>query len=220
MSACSAPRPPTRCCLPARRRGRRLRGRRPSSPKPATSACRIRRAAAFEIGRLLALSQPSVVRALLAWRGEQFGAARAKEMVSVLADAPKLGAALGGALSGRGLAELLSRQLVLEAAAHPDRVLAPSRPLVDPGRPLPFAREGGLDKLIADGFGFSAAQVKELRVGTGTVAALQRTAVPVASIDDKSPLLEGVGAERLRASLTTAIDRLTADSIGKVVQVP
>jgi len=138
----------------------------------------------------------------------------------VLADAPKLGAVIGGALSGRGLAELLSRQLVLEAAAHPDRVLAPSRPLVDPGRPLPFAREGGLDKLIADGFGFSAAQVKELRVGTGTVAALQRTAVPVASIDDKSPLLEGVGAERLRASLTTAIDRLTADSIGKVVQVP
>jgi hypothetical protein len=177
-------------------------------------------AAAFEIGRLLALSQPSVVRALLAWRAEQFGAARAKEMLSVLADAPKLGAAIAGALSGRGLAELLSRHLVLEAAAHPERVLAPSRPLVDPGRPLPFAREGGLDKLIADGFGFSAAQVKELRVGTGTVAALQRTDVPVASVDVKSPLLEGVGAERLRASLTTAIDRLTADSIGKLRQVP
>jgi hypothetical protein len=138
----------------------------------------------------------------------------------VLADAPKLRAAIAGALSGRGLAELLSRHLVLEAAAHPERVLAPSRPLVDPGRPLPFAREGGLDKLIADGFGFSAAQVKELRVGTGTVAALQRTAVPVASVDVKAPLLEGVGAERLRASLTTAIDRLTADSIGKLRQVP
>src|SRR6185369_8128117 len=66
----------------------------------------------------------------------------------------------------------------------------------------------------------SAAQVKELRVGTGTVAALQRTDVPVASVDVKAPLLEGVGAERLRASLTTAIDRLTADSIGKLRQVP
>jgi len=166
-------------------------------------------AAAFEIGRLLALSQPSVVRALLAWRAEQFGAARAKAMLAVLSDAPKLGAAIAGAVSGTRLADLLSKHLVLEAAAQPDRVFAPSRPLVDPGRPLPFAREGGLDKLISEGFGFSAAQVKELRVGTGTVAALQRTAVPVASVGSDGPLLEGVGADRLRASLT-ALARLVA----------
>jgi hypothetical protein len=177
-------------------------------------------AAAFEIGRLLALSQPSVVRALLAWRSEQFGAARAKALVSVLSDAPKLGAAIAGALSGTRLADLLSKHLVLEAAARPDRVFAPSRPLVDPGRPLPFAREGGLDKLISEGFGFSAAQVKELRVGTGTVAALQRTAVPLASVDSDGPLLAGAGADRLRASLTAQIDRITGDSIGRLRDVP
>ena len=118
------------------------------------------------------------------------------------------------------LADLLSKHLVLEAAARPDRVFAPSRPLVDPGRPLPFAREGGLDKLISEGFGFSAAQVKELRVGTGTVAALQRTAVPVASVASDGPLLEGVGADRLRASLTAQIDRITSDSIGRLREVP
>ena len=177
-------------------------------------------AAAFEIGRLLALSQPSVVRALLAWRAEQFGAARAKALLSVLSDAPKLGAAIAGAVSGTRLADLLSKHLVLEAAAQPDRVFAPSRPLVDPGRPLPFAREGGLDKLISEGFGFSAAQVKELRVGTGTVAALQRTAVPVASVGSDGPLLEGVGADRLRASLTAQIDRITSDSIGRLREAP
>jgi hypothetical protein len=177
-------------------------------------------AAAFEVGRLLALSQPSVVRALLAWRAEQFGAARAKSILSVLSDAPRLGALLAGAGVGAGLADLLAKHLVLETAAHPERVFAPSRPLVDPGRPLPFAREGGLDKLIADGFGFSAAQVKELRVGTGTVAALQRTAVPVASVAADAPLLEGAGADRLRASLGVAVDRLTADSIGRLREAP
>ena len=177
-------------------------------------------AAAFEIGRLLALSQPSVVRALLAWRSEQFGAARAKALLSVLSDAPKLGAAIASALSGARLSDLLSKHLVLEAAAKPERVFAPSRPLVDPGRPLPFAREGGLDKLIAEGFGFSAAQVKELRVGTGTVAALQRTEVPLASVGADAPLLEGAGADRLRASLTASIDRLTGDSIGRLRDVP
>src|SRR5690606_20678835 len=34
-------------------------------------------AAAFEIGRLLALSHPAIVAALMRWRREQFGAARA-----------------------------------------------------------------------------------------------------------------------------------------------
>ncbi len=177
-------------------------------------------AAAFEIGRLLALAQPSVVRALLAWRSEQFGAARAKALLSVLSDAPKLGAAIAGALADTRLTDLLSKHLVLEAAARPDRVFAPSRPLVDPGRPLPFAREGGLDKLISEGFGFSAALVKELRVGTGTVAALQRTAVPVASVGADGPLLKGAASDRLRAGLTAAVDRLTGDSIGRLRDAP
>ena len=39
-------------------------------------------AAAFEIGRLLALSQPAVVNALLRWRQEQFGAERAAQLAA------------------------------------------------------------------------------------------------------------------------------------------
>ena len=172
-------------------------------------------AAAFEIGRLLALSQPGIVRAMLAWRAEQFGAERARQLLALLADAPKLGGVLKGAGVGAGLAEMLSRHLVLEAAARPDRVFAPSRALVDPGRPLPFAREGGLDRLISEGFGFSAAQVKKMRVAGGTVAALQSTAVPVAEVAQDGPLLDGVALDRLRASLGATVDRLTADSIGR-----
>ena len=173
-------------------------------------------AAAFEIGRLLALSQPSVVRALLAWRAEQFGAERARQLLALLNDAPKIAGALKGAGAQSGLADLLARHLVMEAAARPDKVFAPSRPIVDPGRPLPFAREGGLDRLISEGFGFSAAQVKQLRGATGTVAALAATAVPLADAGHGGPLLEGPSAQRLQASLSAVVDRLTGDSIGKL----
>lgn len=172
-------------------------------------------AAAFEIGRLLALSQPSVVRALLAWRAEQFGAERARQILELLHDAPKIGGMLGGKKSSDGLADLLARHLVLEAAARPDEVFAPSRPIVDPGRPLPFAREGGLDRLISEGFGFSAATVKEMRSATGTVAALAATAVPFAETSHDGPLIDGPSAQRLHDSLSAVVDRLTAGSIGK-----
>ena len=51
-------------------------------------------AGAFEIGRLLALSQPSVVSGLLRWRQENFGAARAAEIAALaLADTPTFAAA-------------------------------------------------------------------------------------------------------------------------------
>ncbi len=171
-------------------------------------------AAAFEIGRLLALSQPSVVRAMLAWRGEQFGAARARTFIDTLKDSNVLKGVLGTA-SG-SLADLLSRHLVMSAAANTAKVLAPTRPLVVPGRALPYAREGGLDRLISEGFGFSAEQVKTLRTGTGTVAALKRTAVPLVRTRQDAPVLKGAEVDRLHATLSGAVDRITAGALGRV----
>lgn len=171
-------------------------------------------AAAFEIGRLLALSQPSLVRALLAWRGEQFGTARARSLLGVMNDAPALMRAIR---AGTGdAASLLSRHLVQRAGARPGQVLAKTRPVADPGRPLPYAREGGLDRLIADGFGFTTAQVQEFRKGAGSALSLQRVAVPLGKHSADKPLLEGALIERLRGALVTDVDRLTADSIGRV----
>ena len=171
-------------------------------------------AAAFEIGRLLALSQPSLVRALLAWRGEQFGAARAQQILNVMKDAPALALVLKGA--GGELASLLSRHLVTRAADKPERVLAPTRPMADPGRPLPYAKEGGLDRLIAEGFGFTTAQVQEFRSGVGSALALHRVEVPLGERPNDQPLVEGVAVERLRGVLSGHVDRLTTDSIGRV----
>jgi hypothetical protein len=174
-------------------------------------------AAAFEIGRLLALSQPSVVRAQIAWRGESFGKARATALASDIAQAPALKNILRNA--GGSLADLLARHVVLQAAARPDKSLAATRPLAVPGRELPFAKEGGLDRLIAEGFGLSVAAVKKARDITGTVAALKQQAVPLAQSTLNAPVLEGLPAVRLNAVLDDQVDRLTAGSIGGVTGV-
>jgi hypothetical protein len=169
-------------------------------------------AAAFEIGRLLALSQPSVVRAQIAWRGESFGKARAQALANDIAQAPALKTILRNA--GGSLADLLSRHLVLQAAAQPGKVLAATRPLAVPGRELPFAREGGLDRLIAEGFGLSVAAIKKTRDVTGTVAALKQQAVPLAKSAVDAPVLTGLSAVRLNAVLDDEVDRLTAGALG------
>jgi hypothetical protein len=169
-------------------------------------------AGAFEIGRLLALSQPAIVRALLAWRAEQFGAERASQLVSALSDAAP---AVRGALAARAhdLGPLIGRALVLAAAADPAVALAPSRPLVDPGRPLPFAQDGGLEQLLGEGFGFPAEQVARRVDELGAVGAFRVTDVPVDEVEEGEPLLEGPAIERLRGGLDAAVDRLTADSL-------
>jgi hypothetical protein len=176
-------------------------------------------AAAFEIGRLLALSQPAIVRALMAWRAEQFGAERARQLVAALSDAAS---AIAPALKGAAhdLGALIGRHLVLAAAEDPATAFAPSRPLVDPGRPLPFARDGGIEQLLAEGFGFSLDDVTKRAGRLGPAGALRATSVAVADADESEPLLEGPGVERLRAGLGDAVDRLTADALKQKVDAP
>ena len=170
-------------------------------------------AGAFEIGRLLALSQPSIVRALLAWRTDQFGAARARQIVTA---ASKAAALVSGALGERAhdLGALIGRLLVLAAAENPDKVLAPSRPLADPGRPLPFAKDGGLETLLAQGFGFPLQDVAKRATVLGPVAALQQTAVPLAQDASAGPVLEGPAIARLRTRLSSVVNGLTQDALG------
>jgi len=165
-------------------------------------------AAAFEIGRLLALSQPAVVNALLRWRQEQFGAARAAQLAAeALAAVAK---ALGAKFPARdaGLGALVGRQLVLAAASRPEKVLAPSRPLVDPGRPLTYAT-GDLDTLVANGLGFSLDAVRKAAEQVGVLAALADTAV--ASAHDREPVLTGPGFAGLQAELDRTVTALAAD---------
>jgi len=111
------------------------------------------RAAAFEIGRLMALGQPSIVASLLRWRTEQFGADRARR-ISQQALPPGLLTAPGVA---GDLGRLATHRLLDALGDRPELVLAPMRPVVDPGRPLPFVEAGKELDALAEGLGVDAA---------------------------------------------------------------
>jgi hypothetical protein len=86
-------------------------------------------AAAFEIGRLLALSQPSVVAAQMRWRADQYGASRISSLTagafSGVLDAPP-------GTAPRDLGRLLGGAFLAAAATAPRQVIGPRRPVADP----------------------------------------------------------------------------------------
>ena len=168
-------------------------------------------AAAFEIGRLLALSQPAIVAAQLRWRTEQFGAARAKRFVKhALEGLGALGIEAPPKAKVGDLGRLLGRQVTLAAAADPEGVLGPSRPLADPGRPIDL--DGGVDELLAKGFDLPLDAIRAATSEVGLLAALRQADVPV--VDDARGPFDGHDAEQLRAGLTDAVARVFADAAG------
>jgi hypothetical protein len=145
-------------------------------------------AAAFEIGRLLALSQLSVVSALLRFRSEQFGAGRVREILSnVLAyELPQI---VSNAGPGRlDFGRFVAVQVIDALAQNPEGMLGPQRPVADPGREIRF--DGDLDSLVATGLGFDLAGLKRRSETMGLQAALEATSVPVAGKLGQGPLDE------------------------------
>jgi hypothetical protein len=161
-------------------------------------------AAAFEIGRLLAFSQPAEVSALMRWRREQFGADRALQL-SKLAIGKLTALAPALTASVQQLGQLVGKQVVLEAAKAPAKMLAPDRPLVDPGRPLTYLTQG-MDQIIASGFGFSLDAVRKDASVVGIAGALANAVVPRAEqavFDDKA-------AATLKDRLSSAVELVTS----------
>ncbi|MHB1169956.1 MAG: hypothetical protein ACYC28_11830 [Longimicrobiales bacterium] len=136
-------------------------------------------AAAFEIGRLLALSHPAIVAALMRWRREQFGAARAKKIAELAAGSATLlkDAVLDVHLTA-DLGRLLGRSVILASAKDPGRVLAPSRPLKDPARPIEFLVNRDIDEVLSVGFGIPLKTLHIMREQMDPTA-LSDVAVPV-----------------------------------------
>jgi hypothetical protein len=163
-------------------------------------------AAAFEIGRLLALSQPSVVSALIRWRGEQFGAERARQIAAAaLGKLTLVGPALKGSIQDLG--RLVGQQIIMAASNAPEKVLAPNRPLVDPGRPLKYLA-GNLEQTIAAGFGFSLEAVTHAPSALGVIAALNNIDVP-----QTPAAFTDAARTQLKAGLSAAVDELTAGTL-------
>lgn len=112
-------------------------------------------AAAFEIGRLLALARPSMIAALMRWRQDGYQAARRDAVWQELL--PFVDAVLGreeplvfdprvGVLLGRGLVDAVVRQ--------PQDFVGEPSPLVTAGRSVPV--DGAAHVLVAQGFGLPA----------------------------------------------------------------
>ena len=164
-------------------------------------------AGAFEIGRLLALSQPSVVSALMRWRQEQFGAERARQLAAKTLE--KLSALKpDSAASIHDLGQLVGKQVVLMAAQSPEKMLAVNRPLVDPGRPLEYLTSG-MEQIIADGFGFSLPAVQRGAGSVGITAALSQASVPKSD----SVGFDTNAAAQLRDALSSAVEMVTAGAV-------
>jgi hypothetical protein len=132
-------------------------------------------ASAFEIGRLLALSQLSVVSALMRFRNEQFGAGRVRELLAELMafEIPKL-------LDQRiDFGRYVSFQMAGNLVSNPERMIGPRRPVADPGRELDI--KGDLDAVIAAGLGMDLNALRKTGDQIGMLAAVAQTGVPLAN---------------------------------------
>jgi hypothetical protein len=167
-------------------------------------------AAAFEIGRLLALSQPAVVAALMRWRAEQFGAARAAQLAAqtvagisllggppTIPDVADLGRIIGGALLSR-------------IDADPAATVGPRRPLADPGAPI-AGLTGDLEAVVATGLGLDLRAIRAQAAQVGVVDVLANTAVPLAEAPP-GPVLGGPDLAALRTAAEAVAGGLAAQA--------
>lgn len=167
-------------------------------------------AAAFEIGRLLALSQPSVIAAFMRWRREQFGAARAAALGNKAVDGVGIFTDIFASAALADLGALVGRSIILNAAQDVT-ALAPMRSPVDPGRPLAFL-SGDLDQVIATGFGLSLDAIVKQSGRLGVVGAVNVNAAPVVAPAEQ---IDPSGVANLRAGLTQAVDQLARGTFEK-----
>lgn len=154
-------------------------------------------AAAFEIGRLLALSQPSMVAALLEWRQRDYQVARGHAIWDgVIADLGLTGVELKAAPS---LGVMLSRAFAGAAASAPGAVIGPPREIVTPGAPMELEGEGLAT--VLQHFGLDVATDVDLPVLLRT---LRETDVPRMPLAD---LTRPAADAALRSALRTAHER-------------
>jgi hypothetical protein len=157
--------------------------------------------AAFEIGRLLGLSQLSVVSALLRFRNEQFGAGRVREILSKFTafTLPEL-------VDQRiDLGRFVVVHMIGDMVKNPADMLGPRRPIADPGRELVVT--GDLDAVIAGGLGFDLEAVRKRGQEVGILAAISQTQVPIANPQGQIALDKGAIAS-LRGGLAAELDHV------------
>jgi len=166
-------------------------------------------AAAFEIGRLLALADPSIVAALLSWRKDGFDEARRQVLISQeptlsLLGTTDIGAGFGGRAGGSLVTGLGADGAVRLGAVR----LGPVRPLTDPGRPAAGVDDADRVTLLSAGLGVPAEVVSRLLGPSGERVPLQ---VPVGA--------QTAGLDALAAAAATELAGLRAASYGAAAAI-
>lgn len=170
-------------------------------------------AAAFEIGRLLALSQPSMVASLLRWRQAHYLQARGDAVWGgILASLDLDGVLLE---PGRGLGIFLGRGLARVVAATPEDVLGDPLPSITGGTLMGLGDRSELS--LTKGLGIAA----ELKGGLSTLLGILRDApLPDVSYADLAPrqIRDLIGGA-LQLDLDTATGLLALDALGVPAQL-
>ncbi len=165
-------------------------------------------ASAFEIGRLLALSRPSMVAALMRWRQQGYQVAQTTASFTahggLWGKLDQLDLTVDRTVGGR-LGAVLASQIV----AAPDEILGDPRPLTTAGRSV--LQDASPNAVLATGLGIDETA---LEGSAATVSgALQLAHVPTLPV---SALPEDVGSLRsaLSPALGDAFSRTAVQSLG------
>lgn len=166
-------------------------------------------ATAFETGRMLTLSQPSIIASLMRWRQTQYQVSRLKSLLEAnltvwqellgaemkLDDINKL-----GPIAGRFLVNAIVNQ--------PEILLGHPRPLVTPGRSLEI--EGIPGEVMSAGFGFD----KEIFQGDigNVLNNLQQTTIPFEKLTMKD-----IGAIGIREVFEANLNNQRLDLVSNVL---
>ncbi len=166
-------------------------------------------AAAFEIGRLLALSRPAMVAALLRWRQGHYQTARRQviweensafvKALLGIADEHQFGAEIGMQL-GRGLTGAIT--------TSPETFLGDPRVLVDAGRPLDI--DASVASQLAAGF---ALPEQILSGDRGAMLARLRAVDPVVGTKAGGGIDPKLAGPALRDALDHHLARLVSDTV-------
>lgn len=168
-------------------------------------------AAAFEVGRLLALSRPAMVAALLHWRQRQFEVARSRSIWDAVSDLPfevSLGAGLRHQLEGK------LRELVTVA---PDAMIGPRRDLIGPGDPVDWG--AAPLELLGQGYGIDAdlSRVRDVGDLVEVISTLSNLQPPVARFDQLAD--RGLIADALHTVLDRSAEQLMSNVLANEIAV-
>jgi hypothetical protein len=172
-------------------------------------------AAAFEIGRLLALAEPSVVAALLNWRKEGFEQARRE---ALLEREPTISVLLATVDTLTGFAAGIAHQLIADLGADGAARLGPVRPPTDPSRPVAGIDDADLVELLATGLGVAPETVRDL-VSPG-VRGRPPLRVPVADQLTDADRLADAAEHELAPLRAAALDTAATLAAGALRDLP